>query len=64
MGYDYIREEMASSISDYSDNEEEFISYDDHEDYYYHQPYEAVPMELAKTLTMLFREDFPQYFDF
>lgn len=62
MGYDYIREEMDSSISEQS-AQNELISDDDYQDYYYHQPYEAVPMELAKTLTMLFREDFPKYFN-
>ncbi len=30
--------------------------------YYFYEPYEAVPMELAKTLTLLFKQDFPQYF--
>lgn len=44
------------------DDKEEYISKEEAWDYYFFEPHEAVPMELAKTLTLLFRADFPQYF--
>lgn len=33
------------------------------EDFWYYDSFQAVPMEYAKTLSMLFRNDFPMYFN-
>ncbi len=63
MGFwsDYRGEHVGLGVDEA--DKAQYISGDDVWEYFFYEPYEAVPMELAKTLTMLFRKDFPQFFD-
>ncbi len=55
----YGIDKMGLGIEDKND----YVPEEDRGNYYFFEPYEAIPMELARTLTLLFRADFPQYFN-
>lgn len=61
-GNDFVRYVPFTREPLSEEENSKYISEDEHWNYYYHKPDEAVPMELAKTMTMLFRADFPQFF--
>lgn len=60
--HDFKRVDVLSGMPYTEKENQDYISFEEHWDYFYFEPYEAVPTELAKTLTMLFKADFPQFF--